>query len=581
MKENFLKIKDHDELAAFFGLSYSNLAAILYKTSESYKYQVFLISKKSGGHRIIKSPRRKLKDIQNKLSDVLYEIYPGKPSAHGFVKKKSILTNSKKHLNKSYVFNIDLSDYFGSIHFGRVRNLFKAYPFNFNHSVSTILAQICCFANCLPQGAPTSPIISNMVAWKLDGKLQHLAKITNSTYTRYADDITFSFTCSSRRLPEEIVILRDGVASPGHALSRAIEENGFEINYEKVRLAGEFQRMEVTGITVNEFPNVSRKYIKQISSILHAWRKYGYEAAEKDFNHKYDKCHIASNRPKSLKYVIKGKLSFLRSIRGGRDQIFIKYAKQYNALVGDDALKFKLIEETEPETNAINALWVIQTCYDDSAGNLKIAQGTGFLLEDFELVTCAHVVSEDGEAFENIKAFKCFNFAKEYDVKVKHLDIHRDIAICSITSAVDQSIPNAVIQLSDREILPGLEARLLGFPAYKDGQSHYIVDTKIASIFTRHTFRKFEIDAAIREGNSGGPIIDTYGKLLGVALEGAEKSSGNNAALYFSELKNIKDDLNKKSSKPNDINPVSDTSSLVHHGELEGMSLIYGEVETE
>jgi S1-C subfamily serine protease len=218
-------------------------------------------------------------------------------------------------------------------------------------------------------------------------------------------------------------------------------------------------------------------------------------------------------------------------------------AKQYNALVDDDDLKFKIFETTEPETNAINALWVIQTCYDDSAGKLKVAQGTGFLLEDFGLITCAHVVSEhNGEIFDDIKAFKCFDFSREYEVKVEHLDRHRDIAICKIIIPDGQSIlnANAAINLSDKAIAPGVEARLLGFPAYKDGQSHYIVDTKVASTFVRHTFNKFEIDAPIREGNSGGPIIDVSGKLLGVALEGAEKSSGNNAALYSSELEHIK-----------------------------------------
>jgi RNA-directed DNA polymerase len=539
MKESFLKITTHEELAAFFGLSYSDLSKILYKTDDIYKYQVFSIPKKSGGHRAIKSPQKKLKAIQKKLSDVLYEIYPGKPAAHGFVKKKSILSNSKKHLDKSYIFNIDLSDYFGSIHFGRIRNLFKASPCNFNHSVSTILAQICCFANCLPQGAPTSPILSNMVAWKLDAQLQHLAKVTNSTYTRYADDITFSFTCSRSRLPEEIVILRDGVAGPGHALSRAIEENGFEINYEKVRLAGKFQRMEVTGITVNKFPNIRREYIKQISSILNSWRKYGYMATESEFNYKYNKRHKTSSNPKSLKYVIKGKLSFLRSIRGGRDQIFNKFAKQYNALVDDDTLKFKIYEETEPETNAINSLWVIETNYDNHKGESISSQGTGFLLDGFGLITCAHVVSEKNIVYKDIKAFKCTDIFTKYQVKVEYLDDHRDIAICAISG--EQELPGTKIQLSNKTITPGLEARLLGFPAYKMCQSFYISDTKVASEYPWHGLKKFEIDSQIRNGNSGGPIIDVSGKLLGVALEGARKDEGNNAALHFSELVSVLD----------------------------------------
>ncbi|MCK7576377.1 MAG: reverse transcriptase family protein [Chromatiales bacterium] len=263
------------------------------------------------------------------------------------------------------------------MHFGRVRNLFKSSPFNFNNSVATILAQICCFKNALPQGAPTSPILSNMIAWKMDSQLQQLAKITNGTYTRYADDISFSYTYNKRRLPEEVVMLRDGEASPGNALAHIIEENGFIINYGKVRLCGPLSRMEVTGLTVNEFPNIKRQYIRQISSMLHAWRKHGYEAAEKEFNEKYDQRHRASNKPKSLLHVAKGKLAFLRSVRSGRDSLFNKLAMQFNDLVEEEH-RFKIIEISDPEQNAIDALWVIEACYDAENGEVVTLQELDF-----------------------------------------------------------------------------------------------------------------------------------------------------------------------------------------------------------
>lgn len=539
MKETFLKISNHDELAAFFGLSYSDLAKTLYKIGDRYKYVEFKIPKKGGGNRTIKSPCKKLKIIQKKISEILYEIYPVRPSAHGFIKDRNIIRNAEKHLDKTYIFNVDLSDFFGSIHFGRVRNLFKSPPFNFNHTVSTILAHACCFDNSLPQGAPSSPILSNMIAWKLDGQLQRLAKVTNSTYTRYVDDITFSFTCSKARLPEEIVVAREALASPGHALSKIIEENGFNINYEKVRLAGTMRRMEVTGITVNEFPNVLRKYIRQISSILHSWRKYGYEATEKDFNEKYDTGHRASDKPKSLAFAIKGKLSFLRSVRGGRDEIFNKLARQYNKLVEEEELKFQIFEIATSEATAVNALWVIEVCYDDESGESVVAQGTGFSLANYGLVTCAHVVSEKGKPFVKIDAFKCTDTTKKYKVKVKYLDTHRDIAICEVLRAEKKEFPTASILMSEKPIEHGLHARLLGFPAYKMGQTHYITDAKVASIFPHHGLQKFEIDSQIREGNSGGPIINEDGQLIGVVLEGALKNSGNNAALCSSELQQV------------------------------------------
>ena len=537
MKNDFLKIIGHSELAGFFGLTYSDLSKVIYKTDDAYKYHQFQIPKKNGGHRDIASPSMKLKNIQVKLKDVLYEIYPTKPSAHGFARDKSIVTNAERHLDKKFIFNIDLSDFFGTIHFGRIRNLFKAHPFNFNHTVSTILAQICCFNNSLPQGAPTSPILSNMIAWKLDSQLQHLAKITNSTYTRYVDDISFSFTCNKRRLPEEIVIIRDEEGSPGNALTRIIDENGFNINYDKVRLCSTLSRMEVTGLTVNEFLNVRRKYIRQLFSMLHAWRKYGYELAEKEFNDKYDCRYRASDKPKSYLHVLKGKLAFLRSVRSGRDPLFNKLAIQFNDLV-DDEYKFKILEVTDPEKNAINALWVIETNNSEHDG-MVYSQGSAFQLKDVGIVTCAHVVSDKGVVFENLEVFKHSNPTVKYKLQVDRVCSHRDVAICSIVAEDEKIPPDVSIEKSVESVGMQEDVKLLGFPAYDPGHGYSIVDSKIAKIYVQSAVNKFEISSQIRKGNSGGPIINDDSKVVGIALEGARMDGGNNGCLVISELDQV------------------------------------------
>ena len=538
MKDDFLKITRHNELARYLGLTYQELTKIIYKTDDAYKYHQFQIPKKNGGYRQIASPAKKLKAIQVKLKDVFYEIYPTKPSAHGFANQKSIITNAKQHLDKKYIFNIDLSDFFGSIHFGRIRNLFKSSPFNFNNTVSTILAQTCCFNNALPQGAPTSPILSNMIAWKLDSQLQHLAKITNCTYTRYADDISFSFTCNKRRLPEEIVVIRDNEGSPGNALTHIIENNGFNINYEKVRLCSKLSRMEVTGLTVNEFPNVRRQYVRQLSAMLNAWRKYGYDLAEKEFNEKYDHRHRASEKPKSYLYVIKGKLAFLRSVRSGRDPLFNKLAVQFNDLVKDEH-KFKILEISDPEKNAIDALWVIEACYDDENGETVIPQGSAFQLKGIGIVTCAHVVSEDKKIFENLEAFKHSSPTKKYKINVEKICTHRDVAICSIAVDGEGQPPEYCIEKSTKPVGMQENVKLLGFPAYAPGHGHFIVDSKVAKLYTQSAVSKFEISSQIREGNSGGPIINQESKVVGVALEGARKDGGNNGCLMVSEIESV------------------------------------------
>ena len=540
-KEDFLKITTHHELASMFGMSYARLTKIIYRTDGAYKYHQFKIPKKNGGHRKIASPSKKLKKIQEELKYLFYEIYPSKPSAHGFAKNKSIVTNAKRHLDKKFIFNVDLSDFFGSIHFGRIRNLFKSNPFNFNNSVATILAQICCFANSLPQGAPTSPVLSNMIAWKLDSQLQNLAKMTNGTYTRYADDISFSFTTIKSRLPQEIVILRDHEASPGHALTHIIEENGFFINYDKVRLCSRYSRMEVTGLTVNELPNVRRKYVRQLSSMLYAWRKHGYELAENEFNEKYDTRYRASGNPKSFLHVLKGKLAFLRSVRTERDPIFIKLATQFNDLVPDEH-KFKITQTSDPERNAINSLWVIEACYDNADGEAMVPQGSGFQLENIGIVTCAHVVSDKGKIFDELEAFKHENPTVRYKLNVERICSHRDVAICSIAAEEGIESPKKNVSKSADTVQMGQDVKLLGFPAYAPGHGFYMVDAKVAKIYTQSAVSKFEIDKLIREGNSGGPIIDSESKVVGIALEGARKEAGNNGCLVISEIEAVLSD---------------------------------------
>ncbi len=538
MKEKFLKIADHKDLADFLGLTYPELANLIYKTGSRYKYHQFNIPKKGGGYRDIASPSKKLKAVQSTLKDVLYEIYPTKPSAHGFVIGKSIVTNAEKHLDKKFIFNLDLSDFFGSIHFGRVKNLYKSSPFNFNHAVSTILAQICCFNNALPQGAPTSPIISNMIAWKLDSQLQTLAKATNSTYTRYADDISFSFTCKKLRLPEEVVLLEDDEARPGIALTRIIDDNGFKINYAKVRLCNTSSRMEVTGLTVNEFPNVRRKYVKQLSAMLHAWSKYGYKAAQEEFTNKYRSRHRASDKALSFLHVVKGKLAFLRSVRSGRDAIFSKLAIKFNDLV-DDKHKFKIHEPSDPEKNALNSLWVVEICHDLETGEVATYQGSAFDLDDVGILTCAHVVADKGEIYNDIEIYKQFDTTKKYTLVVEKICPHRDVAICSINPKPGIPIPEFKLEKCIKDIEMQESVKLLGFPAYAPGHGYSVVDAKVAKVYTQSAVRKFEIDKQIREGNSGGPIINSDSKVVGIALEGARKSEGHNGCLFISEINEI------------------------------------------
>lgn len=539
LKDDFLEIQCHDDLAIFFGYEYPKLAKLIYKLDKKYRYHQFQISKKSGDTRLISSPCKELKQIQAKLNRVLAEIYEPRPSIHGFVEGKSIVTNARKHLDKRFIFNIDLERFFESIHFGRVRNLFKSAPFDFNRSVATILAQICCFENTLPQGAPTSPIVANIICWKLDSQLQHLAKNSHATYTRYADDLSFSFTCSRSRLPRAIVVREGENVYVGDELNDLIKANGFKVNEEKVRLCSKLSRMEVTGLTVNKKVNVRRQYVKQISSMLHAWRKFGYEAAEIEFNSKYSFRHRASDKPRSFLHVIKGKLSFLRSVRTGEDPIFNKLATQFNRLV-DENHKFRVFEFVSPDQQILDSLWVFEALYDDENGEAITSQGTAFSVKGVGIVTCAHVVlNSKGELHKECEVFQLSDPSKKFQVRLLNSCTHRDIAICEIIDWDNVGI----LEISNSALTLQMPVTLIGFPGYSYGQSHYIVDSKVAKILSQNSVDKFELDKTIRKGNSGGPILDSNRKVIGMALEGEYHEGGKNGCLSNTEINKFINDF--------------------------------------
>lgn len=172
LSSDFLNLRTPRDIAALVKVPYGLLVYHIYKVPDSRKYEQFQIHKKSGGFRTVSAPTTAIKIIQRKLSQVLYSVYTPKAPVHGFMPARSIVTNAEQHIRKRYVFNIDIADFFGSIHFGRVRGMFMAPPYTLPAEVSTVLAQICCFDNKLPQGAPTSPVVSNMVCARLDSYLR-------------------------------------------------------------------------------------------------------------------------------------------------------------------------------------------------------------------------------------------------------------------------------------------------------------------------------------------------------------------------------------------------------------------------
>lgn len=309
------------ELASAIDIKYSYLTYNLYKRPDEDRYKTFYIPKRDGRLRVIYAPATIIKCAQRNIANILTSAYKAKPCVHGYNEGTSIKTNALLHANKKIVVNIDLSDFFPSINFGRVRGLFLSAPFLLNEEVATFLAQICCYNKVLPQGAPSSPIISNYICYRLDYALVKYASRNKMHYTRYADDITLS--TNLKEIPRQIGEIIDGKLKLNQELINIIEKNGFAINNNKVRYAYRNNRQEVTGLIVNSKVNVPRKLIRQVRAMLHAWAKFGLSNASKEHFEKYNyKYKNPESNEVSFKKELSGKLNYIGYIKGYSDRIY-------------------------------------------------------------------------------------------------------------------------------------------------------------------------------------------------------------------------------------------------------------------
>lgn len=292
-------------------------------------YITFKIPKKKRGEfRTIDAPNPTLKGIQQCLNYILQQIYIPNKSAVGFVPNRSIVDGAKVHTSQKFVYNIDLKDFFPSISSGRLYKRLQSKPFCLNPQIASLVSDLCCYKNAenklvLPQGAPTSPTITNFICERLDRKLCKLARAYGLKYTRYADDITFSGMKN--------IFSENGKFCK--SLRNIIEnEEHFTINKDKSRLCHIGMRQEVTGLTVNEKVNVSRKYVKQLRTMIHNWETKGYEEAQSKFVELYKPTKQLNGIPR-IENVIGGKLDFLKMVKGENDHTYKNLKERFNRIL--------------------------------------------------------------------------------------------------------------------------------------------------------------------------------------------------------------------------------------------------------
>jgi len=245
-------------------------------------YRRYSIAKKTGGLRYISAPKPALSRAQHWVLDNILNLVLPEPPAHGFVRERSIRTNAEGHVHKAVVINLDLKEFFPSITFRRVKGLF--HKLGYSEQVATVLALLCTEPprlatefdgklyhvalgqRVLPQGACTSPAITNLLCRKLDRRLTGLAKRHEYHYTRYADDLTFSGDNSK------------AVGRLLRSVRAILTAEGFTEHPRKTRVMRRSNRQEVTGVTVNERPTVSREEVRELRAILHNAARHGLES---------------------------------------------------------------------------------------------------------------------------------------------------------------------------------------------------------------------------------------------------------------------------------------------------------------
>jgi retron-type reverse transcriptase len=249
-------------------------------------YTRFTIPKRDGKDREICAPKKQLRWVQRFILDKILARVPVHEAAHGFVPGRSTVSNAQPHQGAEVILKFDLTDFFPTIHYYRVVGTFASLGYfagdgkfstdDESRQVAPTLARLCCYTpeprawgNAVaPQGAPTSPALSNIVCRRLDARLAGLAKRNKGVYTRYADDLTFSFRDVSG---VELGRFRWWVDQICH-------QEGFFLNQKKFRVIRAAQRQLVTGIVVNDELRVPREVRRRFRAILHNCRVHGIES---------------------------------------------------------------------------------------------------------------------------------------------------------------------------------------------------------------------------------------------------------------------------------------------------------------
>lgn len=278
LDHNMPVIFDINHLSLLIGINRHVLYSYIFGEGDRV-YSIITIPKKRGGKRQLSIPCYSLNYIQRWILDNVLSNTQVSDSCMGFTISRSIVTNAKVHLGADVIINVDIKDFFPSINIGQIYQLFRYY--GYTKEIAFSFARLCTYDGVLPQGAPTSPCISNLVCLKLDKRLSSFANTYNASYTRYADDLSFS---GKGKLEKMLPIIE-----------KIINEEGFKLNHEKTRVLRKGARQEITGIVINDGKlHVSREYKRKLMQEIYYCQKYGYENHQQHVgdDHRFFRDHL-------------------------------------------------------------------------------------------------------------------------------------------------------------------------------------------------------------------------------------------------------------------------------------------------
>lgn len=480
-------------LLIYLGVSAKELKKIWWFRGRMYHQ--FQIAKGNGKSRIINAPDKRLKYLQRKIAPLLDQLYRVRNPVHGFVAGKSVKTNALAHLRKRFVLNIDLKDFFPSITENRITGVLESL--GIDSRVASIIGRLCCHNAHLPQGAPTSPVLSNMICFRLDKELLAFAKASRCIYTRYADDITLSSH-------QPMTALFEAVPPSGHfapdllapAFRNIIVTNGFAINPDKAHYADRHSRRTVTGLKINELLNVDRRYVRNIRAALYSVETLGKKAAQERF----ESSHGGTS---DLGKHLEGKITWLRHIRGQSDPVFRSIAVRFNASFPE--LKIE-VTPTAAEVRD-RAVWVVEHFEGE------MAQGSTFFLRDVGLVTAAHCVA----GVEEVEVYHPSKPSNAFKAKVLKRDEPRDLAI------LEHAIPATEyfeLEQSNHSVVVGEGLVAVGYPSFGPGDRLNVRDGKVSSLPVKHGVKLIEVTQKLSQGMSGGPLLDHNDAVAGIIHKG-------------------------------------------------------------